>query len=126
MGEGGGGGAGGAPDRGFHYEATPRFLKKLEGVRRGDPPGYERIRQVMERLLSFPGEADGMMHGEHRGKLKKYVGRADYRIIYNWCEICKKAGRHLADACPYCGSVPDHSVIFFDLFHKSEYRKLDY
>ena len=104
----------------YRYHPTPLFSAKLEKVRQQDPKGHSRILKVIERLLQFPGDADGRMQGVFHGKLKKYVGRRDYRLIYHWCEECRKAARQVAELCGECDRVGDHSVVFFDLYHKNE------
>jgi hypothetical protein len=60
------------------------------------------------------------MHGPHRGAFKKYVGRREYRIIYYWCELCRKANRRLKEVCERCSAIPDRSVIFLNVYHKNE------
>ena len=110
--------------RGLHARYSEAFVGRLEKVRVKDPEGYRKIRRVMDRILQSPGEADGVMHGVHHGRLKKYAGRRDYRLIYDWCEVCRKANRHLQGSCPHCEKVEDHSVIFFDLYHKKDAKKL--
>ena len=57
-------------------------------------------------------------------KLKKYVGRKDYRLIYYWCELCRKENKRLESACEHCESLPDQSVIFFDLYHKKDSKRV--
>jgi hypothetical protein len=104
----------------YLYHATDHFTARLEKIRRHDPPGHERILQVIDRLLQAPGDADGWMHGVHHRRLKKYVGRRDYRLIYQWCESCRKEQKQIAEHCGKCGEVSDHSVIFFDVYHKNE------
>ena len=59
------------------------------------------------------------MHGVYHGRLKKYVGRTEYRLIYNWCRECRKA-KKLNLHCGLCREVSDNSVIFFDVYHKNE------
>jgi hypothetical protein len=115
----------GAPES-FVYLPTDRFGRALEKIRRSDPPGHERIREVMARILANPDDSDGVMTGPHHGKLKKYVGRSEYRIIYNWCASCRRANRHLSEACPFCPTAPDHSVVFHDLFRKQDHGRLGY
>ena len=110
----------------FHFHPTPQFERKLERLRGQDPAGYERVREVIGRLLADPADADGKLHGPHRGKLKKYVGRSEYRIVYAWCRSCRKANEHLEEACPSCGTIPDSSVVFLDLYHKSDAKRLGY
>jgi len=104
----------------YTFHSTEKFAEKLEEIEKRDPSGYQRIRRVIDRLLETPGDADGRMHGPHHGRLKKYVGRRDYRLIYQWCEKCRKEAKKLAEHCGVCGDVSDRSVIFFDLFHKNE------
>ncbi|WP_432822162.1 toxin [Trichloromonas sp.] len=104
----------------YLYHPTDHFAGKLEKVRRHDRSGHARILQVIERLLQTPGDADGWMHGVHHGRLKKYVGRRDYRLIYHWCEQCRKETKKLEEHCGSCGEVTDHSVVFFDIYHKNE------
>lgn len=104
----------------FLYHPTPQFTAKLERLGRQDPPGHRRILKVIERLLERPDDADGWMRGLHHGRLKKYVGRRDYRLIYHWCELCRKANKKLAEQCGFCHQVQDRSVIFFDVYHKNE------
>ena len=55
---------------------------------------------------------------------KKYVGRRDYRLIYHWCEICRKEGKKLEDKCGFCHEVTDNSVVFFEVYHKSEAKRI--
>jgi hypothetical protein len=105
------------------YRPTEHFSRKLEKVKLSDPPGYKRIRQVVERLIAEPDDADGKMHGLYRGRFKKYVGKHDYRIIYYWCALCRKENRRLEKECDDCPVIPDNSVIFFDLYHKNEMKK---
>jgi hypothetical protein len=108
----------------YSYFPTSHFSERLERIKKNDPPGHERIWKVIHRLLAQPGDADGKMHGLHHGRLKKYVGRRDYRLIYYWCEQCRKENRRLEDKCGHCAEVGDHSVIFFDVYHKNEINKL--
>ena len=105
------------------YLPTENFSQKLEKIKRSDPPGFKRIRQVVERLVAEPDDADGKMHGIYQGRLKKYVGRRDYRVIYHWCRLCRKENRRIERACDDCETIPDNSVIFFDLYHKNDKKK---
>ncbi len=113
-----------------NYQPTELFKNKLSHLKDTDPPGYKRIWKTIERLLVEPKDADGKMHGHYNGRLKKYVGRRDYRIIYYWCYICrkenKKRERNCEDCLRQCGDckiIPDNSVIFFDLYHKNDAKK---
>jgi hypothetical protein len=110
----------------YLYQPTERFSARLNKIKEVDPAGYKRIRNVVDRLLANPEDTDGQMHGAHRGKLKKYVGRQGYRLIYYYCELCRKANQWLEDVCERCETMPDRSVIFFDVFHKNEKEKLNY
>ena len=105
------------------YRPTEHFSDKLLKVKHSDPAGYERIMHVVERLVDEPDDADGKMHGLYQGRFKKYVGRRDYRIIYSWCKICRKENRRQENECEGCSTIPDNSVIFFDLYHKNEMKK---
>jgi hypothetical protein len=109
----------GAGDRYAPY-VTETFRLRLEEVRARDPGSHARIAAVMERLREHPEDADGRMHGALRGMLKKYVGRGEWRILYNACTACRKANLHLVRACAHCGQIPDRSVVFFDLYRKNE------
>lgn len=108
----------------FVYQPMPYFAKKLDLVQQKDPPGYSRINKVIERLLESPENADGKMRGLYNGRYKKYVGRRDYRLIYYWCRLCRKENKKLEQKCTGCDELPDNSVIFFDLYHKSDMKKL--
>ena len=108
----------------FNYTPTDSFSAKLNKIKKQDPPGHGRILRVIDRLLQNPGDADGKMHGVYHGRLKKYVGRRDYRLIYHWCELCRKENRKREDRCGHCAEVTDHSVIFFDIYHKNELAHL--
>jgi hypothetical protein len=110
----------------YLYQPTDHFLNRLKKIKEQDRHGYERIKKVVERLLVNPDDADGQMRGIHRGTFKKYVGRRDYRLIYYYCELCRKANRRLETTCEDCKTIPDRSVIFFDVFHKNESTKLGY
>ena len=108
----------------FSYFPTPDFASRLAKIEKHDPPGHTRILDVIDRILENPGDADGWMHGEHHGRLKKYVGRRDYRLIYNWCEQCRKQEKKLEEKCGFCRQVGDNSVIFFSVYHKNEARRV--
>ena len=107
----------------YIYRPTERFSRRLKEVERQDPQGYQRIRDIIDRLLRHPEEADGKMHGLYQGRFKKYVGRRDYRIIYYWCALCRKENKKQERQCDNCETIPDNSVIFFDLYHKNESKK---
>jgi len=108
----------------FVYRPMPHFSRKLDDVHQSDPPGYVRIKKSIERLLVDPSNADGKMRGLYNGRYKKYVGRRDYRLIYYWCRLCRKENARLEQKCDGCDTLPDNSVIFFDLYHKSDKKKL--
>lgn len=110
----------------FSYQPTRLFDKRLKKIKGGDPEGYKRLMETVERLLVNPEEADGKMTGPHRGRLKKYVGRSGYRIIYNWCSTCRKANHHLTNSCEHCDIIADDSVVFHDVFSKHEAQRLGY
>lgn len=101
-----------------HYQPTDHFVRKLSHIRKFDPQGYTRIQRTIDRLLHTPDDADGRMIGIYHGRLKKYVGRRDYRIIYYWCSLCHKENERRNDC-----SIPDNSVIFFDIYHKKDKKK---
>lgn len=111
-------------NKNFIYRPMPYFTRKMDQVKQSDPTGHNRITRVIERLLDAPETADGKMKGLYNGRFKKYVGRKDYRIIYYWCKLCRKENKRLEEKCIGCDELPDNSVIFFDLYHKSEKKKL--
>ena len=108
----------------YAYYPTKNFADRLGKIKDRDPQGHSRIHEVIDRLLENPEAADGIMHGSHHGRFKKYVGRRDYRLIYYYCEICRKQNRRLAEKCSDCEIVQDNSVIFFEVYHKNEMKKL--
>ena len=108
----------------YSYYPTHNFIVRLKKIKRRDPQGHDRIHEVIERLLENPDDADGRMHGIHHGRFKKYVGRREYRLIYYYCELCRKQNRHLEEKCGHCEIVQDNSVIFFEVYHKNEMKKL--
>lgn len=108
----------------FNYFPTNAFTNKLDKIKKQDPLGHNRILKVIDRLLANPGDADGKMHGAYHGRMKKYVGRKDYRLIYHWCEECRKENRRREEKCGLCEVVTNHSVIFFDVYHKNEITHL--
>ena len=108
----------------YRYYPTHNFIVRLEKIKRRDPIGHSRIESVIKRLLENPNTADGRMHGTHRGRYKKYVGRGEYRLMYYYCELCRKQNKHLEEKCEHCELVQDNSVIFFEVYHKNEMKKL--
>ena len=108
----------------FAKLTTKAFEHKLGKIKKSDPQGYQRINKVIGRILDSPQEPDGVMKGVHHNRLKKYVGRGDYRIIYHWCEQCRKEQVTRELQCESCDQVKDHSVVFFDLYHKNELAHL--
>lgn len=107
----------------YKYYPTRNFTGSLQKIRKKDPAGHERILEVIDRILQNPGEADGVMKGDHRGRFKKYVGRRDYRLIYYYCELCRKPNKNLANVCDDCEKIEETSVIFFEVYHKNERLK---
>lgn len=105
------------------YKPTELFSKKLDQIKNTDPPGYLRVKKVIDRLLLKPKDADGKMRGVYGGRLKKYAGRREYRIIYHWCELCRKENRRIEKQCDDCEQIPDNSVVFLDLYHKKDMKK---
>ena len=103
----------------YKYQPTETFRTRLHKIEHRDPEGHTRILNVIDRVLISPESADGVMHGVYQGRYKKYVGRTEYRLIYNWCQECRKA-KKLLEHCGTCDEVSDHSVIFFDVYHKNE------
>ncbi len=108
----------------YTYYPTKNFTVRLKKIKRRDPPGHSRIHGVIERLLDNPDLADGRMTGTHHGRFKKYVGRHEYRRIYYYCELCRKHNKWLEKKCGHCEVVEDNSVIFFEVYHKSDLKKL--
>jgi hypothetical protein len=108
----------------YTYYPTKNFTDRLGKIKHRDPQGYIRIHEVIDRLLANPDAADGRMHGAHHGRFKKYVGRRDYRLIYYYCELCRKQNERLEEKCSHCEIVHDNTVIFFEVYHKNEMKKL--
>ena len=104
----------------FSYQPTRAFAAKLNHIEKYDKPAFLRIRKVISRVLENPKDADGRMHGVHHSRFKKYVGKSDYRLIYEWCELCRKTAMKIQDRCENCHQLPDHSVVFFDVYHKNQ------
>jgi hypothetical protein len=102
----------------YIYAPTKQFSEHLEKIKLTDHLGYKRIIKVIDRLLINPNDADGKMHGLYNGRLKKYVGRSGYRLIYYWCELCHKENHRLKIACEDCGNISDKSIVFLHLYHK--------
>ncbi len=101
-----------------HYQPTAHFARKLSHLKKVDTDGYRRIQKTISRLLLHPEDADGRMVGLYDGRLKKYVGRGDFRIIYYWCRLC-----HRENQRQHC-LIPDNSVIFFDIYHKKDKKRI--
>ena len=110
----------------YNLHHTELFSRKLRKIKQHDLVGFGRVEKTLARLSSAPGESDGKMQGPHRGKLKKYAGRGGYRIIYNWCDSCRKSRHHLEGKCSSCGKIPDNSVVLHDIYHKSDAQKAGY
>ena len=108
----------------YTYYPTHNLIVRLEKIKNRDPFGHSRIQNVIERLLENPNATDGRMHGTHHGRYKKYVGRREYRLIYYYCEVFRKHNTRLEEKCRHCELVEDNSVVFFEVYHKNETKKL--
>jgi len=108
----------------YTYYPTKNFIIRLKKIKHRDPQGHSRIHEVIVRLLENPDAADGRMHGIHHSRFKKYVGRHEYRLIYYYCELCRKQNKKLEEKCRHCEIVEDNTVIFFEVYHKNEMKKL--
>lgn len=107
------------------YLPTELFTKKLTSLEKMNHVGYVRVSKVIDRLLIQPQNSDGIMKGIYDGRLKKYVGKKDFRIIYHWCKQCRQEKMfRVKEKCVGCDEMKDNSVIFFDLYHKSDMKKL--
>lgn len=108
----------------YKYYPTRNFANHLARIKHKDPLGYNRIIAVIDRILENPDDTDGVMKGEHHGRFKKYVGRKDYRLIYYYCELCRKPNKMLRNSCEHCEEIENFSVIFFEVYHKKDKKKL--
>ena len=108
----------------YTYYPTRNFTDRLNKIKRRDPHGHSRIHGVINRLLENPDAADGRMTGAHHSRFKKYVGRRDYRLIYYYCELCRKQNKRLEEKCSHCEIVEDNSVIFFEVYHKNDMKRI--
>jgi len=66
------------------YRPTEQFSRKLHQVKQSDPHGYKRIRQVVERLLAEPDDADV---GANYVKRKIVVWIRSARIVRSYRTI---------------------------------------
>ncbi len=55
--------------------------------------------------------------GDLKGKWKMRVN--DYRLIYAYCQDCKKYKHQSLNSCYGCGTKGDDALIFFDVIHRS-------
>jgi hypothetical protein len=108
----------------YTYYPTKHFSVRLKKIKSRDPQGHTRINNVINRLLENPDIADGRMTDTHHGRFKKYVGRREYRLIYYYCELCRKHNKRLEEKCGHCELVTDNSVVFFEVYHKNEKKNL--
>lgn len=108
----------------YKYYPTRKFVDHLTRIKQKDAGGYERIMATIDRLLESPEHSDGIMKGVHHGRFKKYVGRNDYRLIYYYCQLCRKPNHELAVSCENCEKIDSFSVIFFEVYHKKNKNKL--
>jgi len=110
----------------FIYYESELFKRNIKKIEKRDPVGFKHIKTVIDRLCNNPEKNDGPMVGNNKGKFKKYVGRSSYRLIFCWCEICHKYKFESLNNCDKCGELPGNTIIFFDIFRKSDHKKLGY
>lgn len=111
----------------YEYKETEKFAKSIKKIQRLDQVGFLRIKKIIDRLLDNPKLSDGSLHGDKKGQFKKYVGESGYRLIYTWCEECKRLNfQEKNDCSTYCDLFPQNTIIFMDVFHKQDFRKLGY
>lgn len=108
------------------YGPSKQFDKELNKIKENDPPIHKRIKNKIDYLLNNPESYDRVLKGDKRCKLEKYVGRGLIRIVYNWCENCRRCNCNIVNKCIDCENKPDNTLILFDVYYKNEARKRGY
>jgi mRNA-degrading endonuclease YafQ of YafQ-DinJ toxin-antitoxin module len=108
------------------YDESDKFADKIKYIQKKDPETFRRIKAVINRLLVTPTIYDHPLQGEKKCKFVKYVGKNLARIVYNWCENCRRSNSVEVNQCADCTSKPDNTLRLFDVYYKNEANKLGY
>jgi mRNA-degrading endonuclease RelE of RelBE toxin-antitoxin system len=93
------------------------FKKHLDKLTKKDGNLKKRLlERINEMSAEKPLSQIGYI-GELKGKWKMRVG--DYRLIYAYCDDCKKHKHQFLNSCYGCGAKEDNALIFFDVIHRS-------
>ncbi len=93
------------------------FQKHLEKLTKRDGALKKRLLQrIQEMTTEKPASQIGYI-GDLKGKWKMRVG--DYRLIYAYCEDCRKYKHEILNECYRCFEKDDTNLVFFDVIHRS-------
>lgn len=97
------------------YDESLLFAEKLSKIKRKDSVTFKRVKKTIEKLLINPAGYDRALQGFHRCKFEKYVGRELARIVYTWCENCRKYDCAKVNECDDCEKKADNTLRLFDV-----------
>jgi mRNA-degrading endonuclease RelE of RelBE toxin-antitoxin system len=98
------------------YE-TREFSKQLESIRTSDKKTFQRIEDVIKRVLENPSGFDSTLKGPRSGQVKKKVGK--FRVVYKYCEYCLQTAKAQCNECAE-NSIPSDAIVLLEVFRRDE------
>jgi len=108
------------------YDESKTFAKRIKKIARKDPINFRRIQKTIDRLRLNPDKYDKALQGDSRCRFEKYIGRDLLRLVYTWCENCRKFNCVKINKCEGCGSKSANTLRLFDIYYKQDAGKLGY
>jgi mRNA-degrading endonuclease RelE of RelBE toxin-antitoxin system len=93
------------------------FKKHLDKLTKKDGTLKNRLLERIGEMSKEQPQSQIGYVGELKGKWKMRVG--DYRLIYAYCQDCKKHKHQNHNMCYGCSTKADNALIFFDVIHRS-------
>jgi mRNA-degrading endonuclease RelE of RelBE toxin-antitoxin system len=98
------------------------FKKHFEKLTKKDVSLKNRLRECIDEMAVKKPYSQIGYSGDLNGKWKMRVG--DYRLIYVYCEDCRRCCHQVFNDCYRCCDRSGDVLIFFDVIHRSNDYKL--
>jgi mRNA-degrading endonuclease RelE of RelBE toxin-antitoxin system len=96
---------------------SDKFREPLKKLTKKDEHLKKRLLDQIMEMEKEPPFSQVSLIGDFTGKWKMRVG--DYRLLYAYCQDCKKHKHQSYNNCLDCNTKKDNTLIFFEVFHRS-------
>jgi len=101
----------------FTSVVSDHFKKHFDKLTKKDNMLKKRLTDKIKEMCIAKPEGQTELVGILKGKYRIRVG--DYRLIYAYCEDCKKHNYQIYNKCYECSTKSDDTLVLFDVIHRS-------